>query len=161
MATLLSKSVYLRSHASIDGKHVNVAMMTSGGLAPCLSASIAQLSKYWIKSLREGKITGLTLRMYVDGYKGLLTGDSFVIPESEWDNLDKLNHLGGSPIGNSRVKVRRHKEGIQTHSGRRRRSWPSLVENARSEAKQSSANRRRSVPLTSYTSLPFLALSHM
>jgi pyrophosphate--fructose-6-phosphate 1-phosphotransferase len=91
----------------VEGKHVNVAMMTSGGLAPCLSSSVAQLSKYWIKALREGKITGLTLRMYVDGYAGVLTGDSFLVPEDEWDNLDILNYLGGSPIGNSRVKVRR------------------------------------------------------
>lgn len=102
---LLNASVYLRSHASIAGKHVNVGMMTSGGLAPCLSASIAQLSKYWIQALEEGKISGLTLRMYVDGYAGILTGNSFVVPESEWKNLNKLNFFGGSPIGNSRVKL--------------------------------------------------------
>jgi pyrophosphate--fructose-6-phosphate 1-phosphotransferase len=84
-------------------------MMTSGGLAPCLSASVAQLCKYWIKALHDGKIHGLTLRMYVDGYAGLLTGDSFLVPEEEWDNIDILNHLGGSPIGNSRVKVRRRR----------------------------------------------------
>lgn len=98
-------SVYVRSHSSIAGKHVNVGMMTSGGLAPCLSSSIAQLSKYWIEALAEGKISGLTLRMYVDGYSGVLTGDSFVVPESEWGNMEKLNFLGGSPIGNSRVKL--------------------------------------------------------
>lgn len=104
-SSLLSASVYLRSHASIEGKHVNVGMMTSGGLAPCLSSSIAQLAKYWIEALNEGKISGLTLRMYIDGYSGILTGDSFVVPESEWEHLDKLNFLGGSPIGNSRVKL--------------------------------------------------------
>ena len=103
---LLNSSVYVRSHASIAGKHVNVGMMTSGGLAPCLSSSIAQLAKYWIEALEEGKISGLTLRMYVDGYAGVLTGHSFVVPESEWKNMEKLNYLGGSPIGNSRVKVR-------------------------------------------------------
>ncbi len=103
--SVLSASVYLRSHASIAGKHVNVGMMTSGGLAPCLSSSIAQLAKYWIEALEEGKISGLTLRMYVDGYAGVLTGHSFVVPESEWKNMEKLNFLGGSPIGNSRVKV--------------------------------------------------------
>lgn len=102
---ILNASVYLRSQASIAGKHVNVGMMTSGGLAPCLSSSVAQLSKYWIEALEEGKISGLTLRMYVDGYAGVLTGHSFVVPEAEWENLDKLNFLGGSPIGNSRVKV--------------------------------------------------------
>lgn len=104
-SSVLSASVYLRSHASIAGKHVNVGMMTSGGLAPCLSSSVAQLAKYWIQALEEGKIAGLTLRMYVDGYAGVLTGHSFVVPESEWKNMEKLNFLGGSPIGNSRVKV--------------------------------------------------------
>mmetsp|Transcript_27177 Transcript_27177/g.59822 ORF Transcript_27177/g.59822 Transcript_27177/m.59822 type:complete len:424 (+) Transcript_27177:144-1415(+) len=98
-------STFLHSHASIAGKHVNVGMMTSGGLAPCLSSSIAQLSKYWIEALAEGKISGLTLRMYVDGYSGVLTGHSFVVPNAEWKDMEKLNFLGGSPIGNSRVKL--------------------------------------------------------
>lgn len=80
--------------------------MTSGGLAPCLSSSIAQLTKYWVEALREGRISGLTLRCYIDGYAGVLTGRSIVIPEEEWDHLVHLNDLGGSPIGNSRVKVR-------------------------------------------------------
>jgi pyrophosphate--fructose-6-phosphate 1-phosphotransferase len=43
--------------------------------------------------------------MYRAGYKGLLIGDSFLLPESEWDTISSLNHLGGSPIGNSRVKL--------------------------------------------------------
>jgi hypothetical protein len=110
-APLLSTSVYLRSHSAVSGKDVQVAMMTSGGLAPCLSASIAMLTKFWIKAYRDGEITGLTLRMYKDGYKGVLTGDSFVIPESDWDRLVHLADLGGSPIGNSRVKVRRDSPG--------------------------------------------------
>ena len=93
------------SDSSLAGKHVNVAMMTAGGLAPCLSASIAQLAKYWVEAKKAGEISGLTLRFYNGGYKGLLIGDSFVLPESEWDTCDALNYLGGSPIGNSRVKV--------------------------------------------------------
>jgi 6-phosphofructokinase len=80
--SILNASVYLRSHAAVAGEHVNVGFMTSGGLAPCLSSSIAQLAKYWIEALEEGKISGLTLRMYVDGYAGILTGNSFVVPES-------------------------------------------------------------------------------
>jgi len=84
---------------------VNVAMMTSGGLAPCLSSSVAQLIHYWVKALREGKVAGVTFRMYIDGYKGVLTGDSFLLEEAVWDKCDALNYLGGSPIGNSRVKV--------------------------------------------------------
>ena len=87
-------------------KNVNVAFMTSGGLAPCLSSSIAHLVHYWVEALRGGKISGLTLRMYIDGYKGVLTGDSFLVPEESWDSCTVLQDLGGSPIGNSRVKVR-------------------------------------------------------
>jgi pyrophosphate--fructose-6-phosphate 1-phosphotransferase len=94
------------SEFALKGKHVNVAMMTSGGLAPCLSSSISQLARYWVEALKAGEITGLTLRMYKDGYKGVLIGDSFVVPENEWEGMEALNFLGGSPIGNSRVKVR-------------------------------------------------------
>jgi pyrophosphate--fructose-6-phosphate 1-phosphotransferase len=90
---------------SLANQHVNVAMMTSGGLAPCLSSSIAQLVHHWSKALSEGKISGLTFIMYIDGYKGVLTGDSFELPQDVWSKCDALNYLGGSPIGNSRVKV--------------------------------------------------------
>jgi 6-phosphofructokinase len=80
---------------SLLGKHVNIAMMTSGGLAPCLSSSIAQLMKYWMLALHEGKIAGLTFR---------------IVPEAEWElSSTVLNDFGGSPIGNSRVKVRRER----------------------------------------------------
>ncbi|KAL3924462.1 MAG: hypothetical protein SGILL_001034 [Bacillariaceae sp.] len=67
--------------------------------------TIAQLAKYWVKALRDGEITGLTLRCYVDGYAGVLTGHSIVVPEEDWDKLCHLNDMGGSPIGNSRVKL--------------------------------------------------------
>jgi hypothetical protein len=95
------------SDFALAGKHVNVAMMTSGGLAPCLSSSVSLLAKYWVEAYRAGKISGLTLRMYKDGYKGVLIGDSFIVPETEWDGMEVLNFIGGSPIGNSRVKVRK------------------------------------------------------
>jgi 6-phosphofructokinase len=93
------------SEFSLAGKHVNVAMMTSGGLAPCLSSSVAMLVKEWVAAFRANKISGLTFRMYKAGYKGILIGDSFVLAEEHWDQVDCLNYLGGSPIGNSRVKV--------------------------------------------------------
>jgi len=86
-------------------QHMNVAMMTSGGLAPCLSSSVAYLIEFWASALKEGKISGLTIRMYIDGYKGVLTGDSTVIAPEIYDECSCLHDLGGSPIGNSRVKV--------------------------------------------------------
>ncbi len=84
---------------------INVGMMTSGGLAPCLSSSIAHLVHYWSEAKKAGKISGLTIRMYRDGYKGILKGDSFLVPEETWEQCWALHDLGGSPIGNSRVKV--------------------------------------------------------
>lgn len=91
---------------------MKVGMMTSGGLAPCLSASVAQLVKYWVAALKDGKIASLSLRMYKDGYKGVLIGDSFLLPEDLWEECDALNYLGGSPIGNSRVKLTNLKDCI-------------------------------------------------
>ena len=93
--------------------HVNVGMMTSGGLAPCLSSSIAHLVTYWAAALESGKISGLTIRMYKDGYKGVLLGDSFLVEKSDWKEVGCLHDLGGSPIGNSRVKVRREEIGSE------------------------------------------------
>lgn len=88
-------------------QHMNVAMMTSGGLAPCLSSSVAYLIEFWAAALKAGTISGLSIRMYIDGYKGVLTGDSTVISPDIYDECKCLHDLGGSPIGNSRVKVRR------------------------------------------------------
>lgn len=104
--TTLPQNTFTMTDNSLKGKHVNVAMMTSGGLAPCLSSSISQLAHYWVEALKNGEIAGLTLRMYRDGYKGVLIGDSFIVPEEDWPGMDALNFIGGSPIGNSRVKVR-------------------------------------------------------
>jgi len=58
-----------------------------------------------VGALNAGKISGLTIRCYIDGYKGILIGDSFVVPHEEFKNVEVLHSLGGSPIGNSRVKL--------------------------------------------------------
>lgn len=92
---------------------INVGMMTSGGLAPCLSSSVAHLIHYWSEAKKAGKISGLTIRLYKDGYKGMLIGDSFVLPEDVWDKADTLHELGGSPIGNSRVKLTNIKDCVK------------------------------------------------
>ena len=99
---------FIMSHPGrkLANTHVNVGMMTSGGLAPCLSSSIASLAQAWISQLENSSISGLTIRLYIGGYKGLLTGDSIVVPPAEYERLASLHQVGGSPIGNSRVKVR-------------------------------------------------------
>lgn len=91
---------------------VNVALMTSGGLAPCLSSSVAHLINYWSEALKAGKISGLSIRCYKDGYKGVLIGDSFIVPTEEYEQIGVLHKLGGSPIGNSRVKLTNVKDCI-------------------------------------------------
>lgn len=84
---------------------ITVGMLTSGGLAPCLASSVSHLIHFWNEAKKEGKISDLTIRLYIDGYKGLLTGDSFVVPEDVLDNVNVLHDVGGSPLGNSRVKL--------------------------------------------------------
>eukprot|EP00591_Stephanopyxis_turris_P004262 CAMPEP_0195518018 /NCGR_PEP_ID=MMETSP0794_2-20130614/11949_1 /TAXON_ID=515487 /ORGANISM="Stephanopyxis turris, Strain CCMP 815" /LENGTH=410 /DNA_ID=CAMNT_0040646909 /DNA_START=56 /DNA_END=1288 /DNA_ORIENTATION=+ len=86
-------------------EHMNVALMTSGGLAPCLSSSCAHLIQKWNDALAAGSISGLTIRCYKDGYMGILTGDSFILSADDMKNIESLHNLGGSPIGNSRVKL--------------------------------------------------------
>jgi len=88
-----------------NNKQFVVAFMTSGGLAPCLSSAIASLVKYWSKAQERGEVSGLLFRCYISGYKGVLSGDSIEIPEELWNKIDALHEFGGSPIGNSRVKL--------------------------------------------------------
>lgn len=87
-------------------------MLTSGGLAPCLASSIAHLINYWCEAKNSGAISSLSIRLYRDGYKGLLIGDSFEVTEDLWDSCSALHDCGGSPIGNSRVKLTNIKDCI-------------------------------------------------
>lgn len=93
-------------------QQMNVAMMTSGGLAPCLSSSVAYLVEYWAAAEKAGTVSGLTIRMYIDGYKGVLTGDSTILSPDIYDECVCLHDVGGSPIGNSRVKLTNVKDCI-------------------------------------------------
>ena len=77
-----------------------VAFLTAGGLAPCLSSSIGFLIDEYTRRAPEVEMIG-----YVNGYMGLLKGESIpVTPEVRKQAL-KLTRHGGSPIGNSRVKL--------------------------------------------------------
>ena len=79
---------------------LNVAMMTSGGLAPCLSSSIASLVWSYAELGQP-----ITLRFYHSGYKGILTGTSTYIATVPSTGFDALHAFGGSPLGSSRVKL--------------------------------------------------------
>jgi pyrophosphate--fructose-6-phosphate 1-phosphotransferase len=77
-----------------------VALLTAGGLAPCLSSAVGALIEEYSKVAPEVEIIA-----YRNGYRGLLIGDSIQITPAIRDQAHLLHALGGSPIGNSRVKL--------------------------------------------------------
>ena len=77
-----------------------VALLTAGGLAPCLSSSVGRLIEKYSEVSKDIEIIA-----YISGYKGLLLGDSIKINEKIRDHVSVLYNHGGSPIGNSRVKL--------------------------------------------------------
>lgn len=77
-----------------------VGILTAGGLAPCLSSAIGALIESYTQQAPEIEIV-----CYRSGYKGLLLGDSFVVTQAVRDKASVLHQHGGSPIGNSRVKL--------------------------------------------------------
>jgi pyrophosphate--fructose-6-phosphate 1-phosphotransferase len=77
-----------------------IALLTAGGIAPCLSAAVGYLISDYSKAAPEAEIIG-----YRNGYMGLLQGQSVAITEqARKDALTLIEH-GGSPFGNSRVKL--------------------------------------------------------
>jgi len=77
-----------------------VAFLTAGGLAPCLSSAIGFLIEAYNEAAPDAELIA-----YRDGYKGLLLGDSFTFTSEMRAQVSLLQHRGGSPIGNSRVKL--------------------------------------------------------
>ena len=77
-----------------------VGILTSGGIAPCLSASIGGLIEKYNQTSPESEVVG-----YMHGYRGLLLGKSVTFSKKSRENHEVLYNFGGSPIGNSRVKL--------------------------------------------------------
>ena len=77
-----------------------VAFLTSGGIAPCLSASIGGLIEKYNELDPNIQMVG-----YRHGYRGLLLGKSVIFSNEVKKNYQVLYGFGGSPIGNSRVKL--------------------------------------------------------
>ena len=77
-----------------------VAFLTAGGLAPCLSSSIGLLIAEYTKTAPNVQMIG-----YINGYMGLLKGESIPVTDEVRKNALTLVKHGGSPIGNSRVKL--------------------------------------------------------
>jgi pyrophosphate--fructose-6-phosphate 1-phosphotransferase len=85
-----------------------VALLTAGGLAPCLSSAVGALIERYTEVAPDIEIIG-----YKDGYAGLLTGDSITFTTEMREKAHLLHDLGGSPLGNSRVKLTNVKDAVK------------------------------------------------
>jgi len=77
-----------------------VALLTAGGYAPCLSSAVGALIERYSTLLPDVEIIA-----YRHGYHGVLTDSSVVIDAAARAFANVLQDYGGSPIGNSRVKL--------------------------------------------------------
>ena len=84
----------------VSGRKTKIAFLTAGGLAPCLSASLGALIGRYNELAPTSEMIG-----YLHGYRGLLLGNSIRISSDVRKNSGVLMKYGGSPIGNSRVKL--------------------------------------------------------
>jgi pyrophosphate--fructose-6-phosphate 1-phosphotransferase len=70
-----------------------VAMLTAGGVAPCLSSAIGGLIERYTQIAPDVEIIA-----YRYGYEGLLQGDSITVTPTVRENAALLHGFGGSPI---------------------------------------------------------------
>ncbi len=87
---------------------MRIAMLTAGGLAPCLSSAVGGLVEQYSAVAPDAEIIG-----YLDGYAGLLKGESIIIGAEARSQASALHTLGGSPLGNSRVKLTNVKDCVK------------------------------------------------
>ncbi len=82
-----------------------VALLTAGGFAPCLSSAVGGLIERYTEIAPEVEIIA-----YQHGYHGLLLGEKVVVDDEARKHAGLLHRFGGSPIGNSRVKLTNRKD---------------------------------------------------
>jgi pyrophosphate--fructose-6-phosphate 1-phosphotransferase len=82
-----------------------VALLTAGGFAPCLSAAVGGLINRYSQLVPEVDIIG-----YRHGYQGLLAKDFLNVTPAVRARAALLHEFGGSPLGNSRVKLTNTKD---------------------------------------------------
>jgi pyrophosphate--fructose-6-phosphate 1-phosphotransferase len=97
-----------RQKTDLDSPPKKVAFLTAGGLAPCLSASVGGLITEY-----ASKHPSTEIICYVNGYQGLLLGNSILVTPGIRATAQALLLHGGSPIGNSRVKLTNVKDCIK------------------------------------------------
>lgn len=92
----------------MNNKPKKVGILTAGGLAPCLSTAIGDLV------MRYSEIDpSIEIICYIGGYKGLLLGQSIKVDAKMRLQAHTLLDFGGSPIGNSRVKLTNVKDCVK------------------------------------------------
>ena len=101
----LSRAAWIRAFAGaisdrLPGMVNKVALLTAGGFAPCLSSAIGGLIERYTEIAPDVEIIA-----YRYGYQGLLQGDSITVTPAVREKAALLHQYGGSPIGNSRVKL--------------------------------------------------------
>ena len=82
-----------------------VALLTAGGFAPCLSSAIGGLIQRYNEIAPDREIIA-----YKHGYQGLLQGEFLTVTPAVRQSAGLLHTFGGSPIGNSRVKLTNEKD---------------------------------------------------
>jgi len=89
-------------------KPKKVAILTAGGLAPCLNSAIGSLIERYTEI-----DPSIEIICYRSGYKGLLLGDYYTVTPAIRAKAGLLHRFGGSVIGNSRVKLTNVKDCIK------------------------------------------------
>lgn len=89
-------------------KPKKVAILTAGGLAPCLNSAIGSLIERYTEI-----DPSIEIICYRSGYKGLLLGDSYKVTPDVRKKAGLLHRFGGSVIGNSRVKLTNVKDCVK------------------------------------------------
>ncbi|KWT93339.1 MAG: pyrophosphate--fructose-6-phosphate 1-phosphotransferase [Nitrospirota bacterium] len=85
-----------------------VALLTAGGLAPCLSSAVGGLIQRYTEISPETEIIGFT-----NGYDGLLRKNFLKVTPKVRKSAHLLQNFGGSPLGNSRVKLSNVKDCVK------------------------------------------------
>jgi pyrophosphate--fructose-6-phosphate 1-phosphotransferase len=85
-----------------------VALLTAGGLAPCLSSAVGALIERYTELDPDIEIIA-----YLNGYAGLLGDEHITVTSEDRARAHLLHGFGGSPIGNSRVKLTNVKDCVK------------------------------------------------
>jgi pyrophosphate--fructose-6-phosphate 1-phosphotransferase len=85
-----------------------VALLTAGGFAPCLSSAVGGLIERYTEIAPDVELVA-----YQHGYHGLLTGTKVTVDAEARKHAGVLHRFGGSPIGNSRVKLTNAKDLVE------------------------------------------------